>query len=466
MRRTAVAGLLTIALATSANVPAEGVFGGRAKATRLRTVSPDLIASEVATAAGALPGSQAEPHLARSPVDARNLIAGWQEQRFADGGAMALGVARSTDGGRSWASALLPGLTTASGGAWQRATDPWIAFGPDGTAYYSSMTFSDDVAGSAINTSVSTDGGVTWSNPYVVHHDERELSDKQALVVDNSPTSRWQGRLHMAWMAFRYDPQGRLLGQVLMGSFSDDQGRSWSSPRDHVIGNVNTGPVPVTGPGGEVYVVWVSQMEGQRYRQIFFMRSLNGGRRWTAPRRLDEIRFRRELNIREGNDLAALAVDPTTGDLHLLWADRRWGQYARMTLISSPDRGVTWSEPRPVSDDPASESTMTPSIAVDARGHVGISYYRRGNITDGPYRTHLYFRDLGPGAMDPRRETQVTRQPFDLRDAAFAQGYFLGDYSGLAGAPRGFHLLWVDTSQLLADGVTRGPWVRAARIPR
>src|SRR3712207_7950277 len=44
--------------------------------------------------------------------------------------------ARSTDGGATWSAPIpIPGTTLCSGGEFQRATDPWQSFGPDGDLY-------------------------------------------------------------------------------------------------------------------------------------------------------------------------------------------------------------------------------------------------------------------------------------------------------------------------------------------
>src|SRR5712692_624842 len=68
--------------------------------------------------------AQAEPHIARSIADADSLVATFQEGRFATGGgAVDCGYSISHDGGLTWTRALIPNLTTASGGPYPRATE-------------------------------------------------------------------------------------------------------------------------------------------------------------------------------------------------------------------------------------------------------------------------------------------------------------------------------------------------------
>ncbi len=64
--------------------------------------------------------AQAEPHIARAPSNPDFLVATFQEGRFTTGGAVDCGYAVSHDGGLTWTRALIPNLTTTSGGRYLR----------------------------------------------------------------------------------------------------------------------------------------------------------------------------------------------------------------------------------------------------------------------------------------------------------------------------------------------------------
>ena len=85
------------------------------------------------------PGSESdtavEPAIAEDPNDSGHVAAVYQEGRFQDGGAAAIGYATSRDAGRSWKFGQLPGLTVSTGGPFDRATDPSVAYGPDRSIY-------------------------------------------------------------------------------------------------------------------------------------------------------------------------------------------------------------------------------------------------------------------------------------------------------------------------------------------
>src|SRR4051812_4920276 len=93
------------------------------------------------------PSSEAEPYIAANPADAQQVIAIYQQDRFAvDGGALSNLVSVSGDGGRTSRQLQPPNISRCSGGAKERTSDPWISFGPDGTAYAAHLTFDENPA--------------------------------------------------------------------------------------------------------------------------------------------------------------------------------------------------------------------------------------------------------------------------------------------------------------------------------
>src|SRR5436189_268566 len=79
----------------------------------------------------------------------------------------------------------VPGTSVCVGGTHLRATDPWVTFSPDGTAYYFTLATS---AGndSAVIVNRSTDGGLHWG-PAVTLLDENSVfnfNDKNSITAD------------------------------------------------------------------------------------------------------------------------------------------------------------------------------------------------------------------------------------------------------------------------------------------
>ena len=87
--------------------------------------------------------SEVEPSVAVDPTDPMHLIGAWQQDRWSNGAANGIVSAVTFDGGHTWSVKVAP-FTRCSGGAYQRATDPWVSIAPDGTAYQITYAFDWD----------------------------------------------------------------------------------------------------------------------------------------------------------------------------------------------------------------------------------------------------------------------------------------------------------------------------------
>src|SRR6266496_6545706 len=86
--------------------------------------------------------AEVEPWVSINPKNPSNIIGVWQQDRWSNGGARGLVAGYSLNGGKSWKETPLPFSSCAPGGLpYQRASDPWVSFGPDGTAYTVSISF-------------------------------------------------------------------------------------------------------------------------------------------------------------------------------------------------------------------------------------------------------------------------------------------------------------------------------------
>ena len=427
---------------------------------RPRRVNADLLDTETVQQ----PGTQAEPYIHANPNDPKHVVAGWQENRFSDGGAQALNVAVSFDGGRSWEETVLPGLTLVSGGPWERASDPWVEFGPTGEVYFSSLLFNQTSPDNAIGVSRSTDGGRSWSRPVEVFASLLDFNDKEALTVDTFSASPHYKNVYVAWDVNVSDATGQnFLRQELLISRSTDGGETFRRPRRVRSGPTNVGVVPRVGPDGTVYLVWTGRRAGDPNLYIYFSRSRNGGQNWRNPRIIENLASVGINNIRSGNILTSFAVDPVNGDLFVAWQDARWTGVDQATSMVSRDGGNSWSAPRLVSKAPPNAPTFTVSTSVNRQGQVAVSYY---SLQRDPSRSVLvdrYIRISADGGETFGRAIRTTRKTFDIRFAAQARGFFLGDYVGLVGADESFYQLWISTRRRSAEIGSRQPDAWASR---
>ncbi|HEY8021047.1 MAG TPA: sialidase family protein [Thermoanaerobaculia bacterium] len=408
-------------------------------------VSFDILPPDAGSAAQ--PETEAEPTLAIDPADGRRLLGGYQEDRFDDGGARALTYALSTDGGRHWGEGLLPHLTQASGGEFQRASDPWLAFGPAHRAYFASIAFDETDARSAIALSVSADGGASWADPVLVHElTQGGLDDKDAVAVDGDPRSPFFGRVYVGWDISPSDtsqPQPQVIAR------SSDGGATFGPPVVIQPQGVNLGIIPVVGPGGVVTAVWLHfPGGGPAPGSIESAYSTDGGDTWSAPVEIATGVVVGVSGLRTGEGLPSAAVDPRKGTVYVVWEDQRFTPGVDQIALSvSADGRGGWSPPRRVSDGPDWAPSFSPAVAANARGAIGIAYYSLRNSA----RNSQVLADEYIASGDPRKKTfgrgqRLSAASWDVRFAAMTEGgFFLGDYQGLATNGTAFMPLWIAT---------------------
>jgi hypothetical protein len=150
--------------------------------------------------------------------------------------------------------------------------------------------------------------------------------------------------------------------------------------------------------------------------------------------------------LRSADSLFDVAVDPTTGTLYAVWQDARFSGFAHESVAfsMSKDGGFNWSEPVQINRTPsdlrnANQQAFVPSIAVNRKGMLAITYYDfRFNGAEPEALTDHWAITCRPKAKrdcsDPEdwSELRLTPESFDIRKAPNAGGSFLGDYDGLA----------------------------------
>jgi hypothetical protein len=394
------------------------------------------------------PGTEAEPYLAVDPADPNRLLALYQEDRFPSiGGARSLTYALSTDGGRHWHEGLLPNLTVATGGAFDRASDPWVAFGAGRQVYCSGLVFDENDPQGGIAVSASSDGGATWADPVQVHsQSSTAIDDKDAMAVDVNPHSPYFGRVYVGWDMSPNDPS---QSQTLVISHSSDNGATFSSPATIFDQGGNIGIIPLIGPGGIVHAVWLHYSGGDLTTgSIESAFSTDGGDTWSPPVKVADVSAAPVPSSRTGDGLPSAAIDPASGNVFVVWQDQRFTPgNDQILLATSADGTSRWSSPRRISDGPGNVADFTPAVTVNSQGQVGVAYYSFRNSPPGTaFLVDEYLTVGGPRGRPFSRSRRQSFSSWDNRAAAVADGlFFLGDYQGLAASGRNFLPLWVAT---------------------
>jgi BNR repeat-like domain len=451
-------------------------------------VSPFLgcTADNVAGQSGTLfPNSEVEPWIDVNPTDqdgdsivGDNIVGIWQQDRWSNGGARSLVAGVSFDGGSSWtAPVIIPGIAKCVGGIYDRSTDPWVSFSPNGVVHQLALSFNDIappfVEGEggdfdhALLASKSTDGGLTWSQPVEVIRDldANVFNDKQTITAD--PTD--SNFVYAVWDRLIFPPSERasVISGFVTAAFrgpiwfarSTDGGNTWEPARqifdpgqnDQTIGNQI-----VVQPNGTLVNIFDEiqneSRKGLRGLNVAIIRSTDKGVTWSQRIIVDklgtiEIRDPETGDpVRTGDIIPDIAVNRANGRLYAVWQDARFNanQADAIAFSQSLDGGRTWSPTIKVNKTPTNipignQQAFTPSVHVAADGTIGVTYYDfRKNTSATPLLTDYFVVHCHPSngsctsSANWGAEKRLTNVSFDMRKAPFARGFFTGDYEGLA----------------------------------
>jgi hypothetical protein len=177
------------------------------------------------------PDTLVEPDVAVSPTNADWAVAVAHDGRYPDGGAVDITYAWTHDGGKTWHHQPVQGITKSAGGTWDRASDPIVAWGPDGSVYLSILPVNLDCQ-SGVYVTRSTNGGKTFGTPVLAHYSDscNYSDDKNYLAIDNSPHSPHYGRLYQFWTPFIFDAQATTCRRRRRCAGPTTRGRRGATP--------------------------------------------------------------------------------------------------------------------------------------------------------------------------------------------------------------------------------------------
>jgi len=356
------------------------------------------------------------------------IVSAFQVGRFFDGGGSAIGFATSTNGGSTWTSGFLPGITKFQGsGPFDRASDPAVAFDPrHGVWMISSLALleSGGVHGARVVTSRSTDGGLTWSNPVTTATGAN--LDKNWIVCDTTATSPFYGNCYT-----EFDDNAN--GNRMKMTRSTNGGLSWGAALNTGDAASGLGGQPVVRPNGTVIVPFQSNSG-----QIRSFRSIDGGASWRATVLVSTIQAHTVAGGLRTSPLPSAEVDGA-GTVYVVWQDCRFrsGCAANDIVLSKSTSETTWG---PVTRIPIDATTSTvdhfiPGVGVDrttsgTSARLGLSYYfyPNRNCTAATCQLDVGFISSTNGGTSWSAATQLAG-PITLSWIAnTSQGRMVGDY--------------------------------------
>jgi hypothetical protein len=388
--------------------------------------------------------AEVEPMIAVNPANTNNVIAAWQQDRWSGGGSRGAVTAYSMDGGGTWTKSFAP-MSRCTGGAgataYERASDPWVTFAPDGTAYQVSLSFNNFVNGNnAILVSRSTDGGRTWSAATALRQDGgTNQNDKESATADRTDAR------------YVYATWDRLAGNNAPTWFTRtvDGGATWEAARAIYDPGPNrqtlNNQVAVL-PNGTLALFFseLPTVDNGQPALLRLMRSTDKGATWSAPITVSDMQTvgttdpDTGVDIRDAEAIAAVSAG-ANGVLAAVWQDSRFagGAYDSVAFSKSTDGGITWSAPVRINGDPA-VFALLPNVAIAGDGTIGVTYYDFRDNTPDPSTllTDVWLATSGDGVTWSERRIDG---PFDYAKAPLVGGrYFLGDYSGMTSSATSF----------------------------
>ncbi|MEO6502557.1 MAG: sialidase family protein [Jatrophihabitantaceae bacterium] len=357
------------------------------------------------------------------------IIAAAQSGRFFDGGASGIAYSTSTDSGTSWTQGTLPGITTQTGGTYDRVSDPSVAYdAAHGVWLISSIPITAAVTVPVVFVSRSTDGGLTFGNPVTVATLGNSL-DKNWTVCDNSVISPYYGHCYT-----QFDDNAD--GDRLKVSTSTDGGLTWGPAKNTGNNAFGLGGQPVVQPNGTVIIPASNAQE----TAIIAWRSTDGGATWSSTVTVAAVADHAPAaNLRSG-PLPTAEID-ASGKVYVAWQDCRFrsGCKANDIVYSTSTNGTTWSAVTRVPIDATTSGVdhFIPGLGVDpstsgATAKLGLTYYFYRNTACGkvsnPCQLEVGYIQSNNGGATWGAHTDVAG-PFNIAlTPNTSQGRMVGDY--------------------------------------
>ena len=456
---------------TGGDLPAgrPGAALGRSPLTNVRVNDPAEDSHQVDQT------TQSEPMVT---VSGSNVAVGFNDSQTAllalTAGGDLTGYAYSTDGGASFhdggALPNAPGFVNLG--------DPWLAHDRAGRMYFGNLALDGTSGNLDVGVAKSSDGGRTWSAPTPTLKPGSSVfyqADKDAIAAGRDPGDASRDDVYAAWDDFSADATGHFtLG--LPVAHSTDGGATWTvayADQTRVSDDSCTfkqyiGAQPfVDAATGTLYVVaerigaedpTCAGVPGTLSQWIF--RSTDGGRTFSKGVQIAAVTPAfpsGALELGPGKlmrDAEFPAIAELGGTLYVAWNDGATG-HSHIRLASSSDGGHTWAL-RWVTEGASTE--LQPALSADTALHI-LYYQANANRT---LDTIVADSSNGTSFTTERVTTQSFPGVFTAPqfDPIIAPAY-MGDYIGNVSDGTHQYFVWGDNR----DQVTNFLWPGGRQDP-
>jgi len=267
---------------------------------------------------------------------------------------------KSTDGGKTWSSGVAIGNNPAKD---QRSA--WPAVHPKRPILYAAWSEFDSYLLTNVNChsnilfSMSTNAGGKWQKPVQINQSPGNCNGSDNSAEGATVAVGSDGRIFVTWANQGYIFFDRSYDGGEMWLMNDialaKQQAGWSMK---VPGHKPVSGKPVIGidntqsrTNGSLFVVYADQVESENDTDIWMLRSTNRGDSWTRPVSINSD------ETRSHQYLPAMAVDEVTGNIFIVYYDRRNSKDLQtdVYIAYSFDAGNTFHESK------VSESSFEPN---------------------------------------------------------------------------------------------------------
>ena len=295
------------------------------------------------------------------------VVSAFQVGRISQGGGADIGFATTTNGGTTWSSGFLPGITVfQDGGSFSAASDAAVAY----DAAHATWLISSLGLGTKNQVLVNrSPDGINWSGPIAVSTGGDP--DKNWIVCDNTSASPFFGHCYVEW------DDVSAQDRILM-STSSDGGLNWGAAQATANSATGLGGQPLVQPSGKVIV----PILGITNSMLAFTSS-DGGTTWSSTLAISNITDHAEQGGLRSAPLPSAEIDGA-GTVYVVWSDCRFRTNcaANDLVLSKSSDGTTWSMPARIPIDPTSSTVdhFITGLAVDpatsgGTAHLGLTYY-------------------------------------------------------------------------------------------
>lgn len=276
----------------------------------------------------------------------------------------------------------------------------------------------------------SENGGKSWSEGTYMGLNHPKDQDKHWAALDPRNNA-----IYVSWTQFDdYGSEDSSAKSNILFSRSEDGGKTWSEALqinqlsgDCLDGDSTTeGAVPTVGPDGTIYVSWAYA------NKLYFDRSVDGGKTWLE----NDLVIAEQAGgwdievpgLSRANGMPVTVCDRSNseyaGRIYVNWVDDRNGNYD-VWLISSDDKGDTWSEALRINNDSDTADQFFSWLTVDqVNGNLYCVFYDRRGLEG--FETDVYLASSKDGGATWQNE-KINEKTFKTNPLLF-----FGDYNHIS----------------------------------